>query len=77
MYKRQLLISARHGSRLGDGTLTGTDIVLFDQTVGISANLFAFQKAQFIGKLWFEISLKDDVVSVSYTHLDVYKRQAL
>ena len=57
-----LLVSTRHGSCLGDSTLTGTDIVLFDQAVGISANLFAFQKAQFIGELWFEISLKDNVV---------------
>ena len=53
-----LLISSGHGSGLCNSALTGTDVILFNQAVGIFANFLSFKESQFVGKLWLKITYR-------------------
>ena len=57
-----LLVAAGHGPGNGDGALTGTDVILLDEPLGIGADVLAAQEAELIGELRFEVALQDDVV---------------
>ena len=59
---RFLLISSGHGTYCCDRSLTGTDIVLFDQTIRILSDFFSLQETEAVCKLWFEITFQNNVV---------------
>ena len=59
---RFLLITTGHGTNGCDRTLTGTDIILFDQAVCIGTDRFSFQESKFIRKFRLKIPFQNDIV---------------
>ena len=57
-----LLVAAGHAARYGHRALTGADIVLLNELIGILADIFAPQKARAGNKLRLEIALKYHIV---------------
>ena len=62
--------AAEHAERLGRNACSAADVILLDQTVQASGIRVRRNED---GRLGFERSFRFE--SVSYTHLDVYKRQ--
>ena len=54
---RFLLVAAGHGTGHGDGALTGTDVILLDQPLGIGADVLPAEEAELVGELRLKIPL--------------------
>ena len=57
-----LLVAAGHTAGRGDGALTGADVILFDQPVGVVSDILSAQEAGLVGKLRLKIPLEYQVV---------------
>ena len=57
-----LLVAAGHCAGGGDGSLTGADIILFDQLVRILPDIFPAQEADPVRESGFKIGLENHVV---------------
>ena len=59
---RFLLVAAGHGTGHGDGALTGTDVILLNQPLGIGADVLPAEEAELVGELRLKIPLQDHIV---------------
>ena len=65
-------IKGQRPGRLSDGV-----ILLHDNTTPHSAGVIRELLRKFKWEVWSHLPYSPDLAPVSYTHLDVYKRQAL